>query len=484
MESAIVLAPPALLIARLGLAAAFGVAGVAKSADRPGFRRALEGFGAPAGLAAPLVAVLPTLELLTAAALLVPASARLGATAAAAMLAVFTAAMIWNLARGRRPECRCFGRLSAAPIGRGTIVRNGALLALAALVAAFGPGAFGPGLAGVVVALGAAVLVLAWMLVQLLRQQGRMLVRLAALEARSAARSERPARDPKTGAPGTEAPGFSLPSLGRADQSLAELLAPGNPALLVFADPGCKPCAKLLPEIETWHRELGDRLTVAVVSRGSAESNAAKFAPLAARGVPVLLQHADEVADAYGVNGTPMAVLVRADGRIAAPAAERQEGIARLVALAAAAAAEPRPAALGEPAPDVPLAGGSLADLRGREATLLFWNPACAHCERLLPIVQAVAARTAESDAGPALVLVSTGTAAEVAELRRSVATRVLHDEDGTALRRFGAQGTPSAVRLDAEGRVASAVAAGGIAVAEMLGVRASPSAGATAGPA
>ncbi|MCU1501425.1 MAG: hypothetical protein JWM12_779 [Ilumatobacteraceae bacterium] len=54
---------------------------------------------------------------------------------AAAVLAAFTVLIAVRLAQGRRPPCACFGTFSAAPIGWGHLVRNGALIALAILAA-------------------------------------------------------------------------------------------------------------------------------------------------------------------------------------------------------------------------------------------------------------------------------------------------------------------------------------------------------------
>src|SRR5262249_39777281 len=115
----------------------FAVAGVAKLLDRAAFRRALEGFGAPAPLQVPLAVVLPLGELAIAGALFVPALARWAALAALALLVVFCIAIVRSLARGAAPDCNCFGGLTQTEVGRGTLVRNVVLGALAAF-AAFG----------------------------------------------------------------------------------------------------------------------------------------------------------------------------------------------------------------------------------------------------------------------------------------------------------------------------------------------------------
>src|SRR5215217_1391286 len=124
----------ALLLARLLLASVFLVAGVAKLADREGSRRALADFGVPTPLATPLGVLLPLIELAVAIALLLPSTALWGALGALALLLGFVAAIGVNLVRGRKPECHCFGQLRSAPAGWKTLVRNGALAAVAGFV--------------------------------------------------------------------------------------------------------------------------------------------------------------------------------------------------------------------------------------------------------------------------------------------------------------------------------------------------------------
>jgi len=99
----------ALLIARLVLAAVFTVAGVAKLLDLQGSRKAVIEFGLPAGLASPLALLLPLAELGVAVALIPASSAWLGALGAMGLLLMFVVGISVNLARGRKPDCHCFG---------------------------------------------------------------------------------------------------------------------------------------------------------------------------------------------------------------------------------------------------------------------------------------------------------------------------------------------------------------------------------------
>jgi hypothetical protein len=165
----------AVLLARVVLAAVFGVAAVAKLADREGSRRTLRAFGVPERLAL----AVPLAELATTAGLLTTAFC--GALAALALLAVFSAAIVAALVRGVRPDCGCFARVHSAPAGRAALVRNIALVACAALVIADPATQVTDWLVAVGV-VAAAHAAFSW---QLLRQNGRLWQRIEALERRA-----------------------------------------------------------------------------------------------------------------------------------------------------------------------------------------------------------------------------------------------------------------------------------------------------------
>ena len=119
------------LVAALILAGVFGIAGVAKLRDRTGTRVAVRAFGAPAPLVPIVALVLPLAELAVAGALVFPATRFAGAVGALGLLVLFTAAIAVSLARGKTPECHCFGQLHSAPTSWKTLVRNGLLGAIA-----------------------------------------------------------------------------------------------------------------------------------------------------------------------------------------------------------------------------------------------------------------------------------------------------------------------------------------------------------------
>src|SRR5215208_121017 len=124
----------ALLISRLLLAALFSLAGVAKLSDLKGSRKAITEFGLPAVLASPLALLLPLAELGVGAALIPASSAWWGALGALGLLLLFVVGISINLARGRKPDCHCFGQLHSAPAGWKTLARNGVLAAIAGFV--------------------------------------------------------------------------------------------------------------------------------------------------------------------------------------------------------------------------------------------------------------------------------------------------------------------------------------------------------------
>jgi uncharacterized membrane protein YphA (DoxX/SURF4 family) len=106
-----------LLGARLVLAAVLSGAGIAKLADRDGAREALTSFGVPTRWARPGAVALPVVELAVAVALLPRGSAWWAALGALGLLVLFSAAIGRALARGERPDCRCFGQLRPRPVG-------------------------------------------------------------------------------------------------------------------------------------------------------------------------------------------------------------------------------------------------------------------------------------------------------------------------------------------------------------------------------
>jgi uncharacterized membrane protein YphA (DoxX/SURF4 family) len=305
----------AVALARLLLAAVFGVAGIGKLLDADGTRRAVRRFGvADPRLAAVLAASLGVAELAVAAGLLVTATAWWAAVAAIALLALFSAAIARVVRRGEAPDCRCFGRLHSAPVGRATLVRNALLGGVAAVVLVRGPGATGqlswPAVA-IAAGVGAALLA-GGLIVELLRRNGRQLARIDELEQalRTAGLEIPGAAVARVGAP---APRFALTDLDARPVTSRDLLVAGRRLILLFASPSCGPCRVAL-------RRLADRdagPAVAVVGEGTAD--AWRALPAELRPAEVLLQVDREVADRFGAEATPAAVVIAEDGTLAGP---------------------------------------------------------------------------------------------------------------------------------------------------------------------
>jgi peroxiredoxin len=505
-----------LLAARLALAIVFLVAAVAKLADPAGSRQALIEFGTPVRLVTALKIGLPVTELAVAFALLPVAAVHWAALTAVLLLAVFTAAIARAIRRGDPPECRCFGQLSRSPVGPRTLVRNALLMAIAALLAAIswwypGPSFTAP-LTTLATATGWPLLVaslsalmfgggLLFLGIEILRQQGRILIRLDGIEEALVTRgapvvapvaASVPTTAGNPTAPGLRigaaAPWFSVEDLGGGRVELDGLLRTKKLLLLIFMHPHCGPCQALVPEVARWQRDSSSELTIAVVTEGTAEENRAKYE---AHGISqVLVQQKREVAEVYQAWGTPAAVLIERDGTICSALAQGAESIRRLVAGAAnrGALSAPLPAVRlaignghdpagaahavragarkGEVAPSLELQAIdgrkiALADLRGRAVLVLFWNPKCGFCQQMLGRLKKW--EIERHSEGPTLLLVSTGTPDENREM--GLRSLIALDPGFQAGTTFGAGGTPMGILIDSGGRIASEIVAGADAV-------------------
>ena len=117
-------------IASVVLGLAMLAAGAAKLASRT-WPADARGLGAPAWT----IPLVPWVELSLGALLVVGVVRPLVAIATAVLLAAFTALLSARLARGERPPCACFGRLSTRPISWWSVARNLVLIALAVAIA-------------------------------------------------------------------------------------------------------------------------------------------------------------------------------------------------------------------------------------------------------------------------------------------------------------------------------------------------------------
>jgi thiol-disulfide isomerase/thioredoxin len=276
----------AVLVVRVLLVGVFAVAALTKLTDRDGVREMVVEFGAPARLAAWLAWALILTEGGVAVALAVGPTVRIGSWIALALLIAFGAVVAVMVGRGRQPECHCFGRVQASPVGWSTVSRNVLLATGAGFVAAEGR---------------------LW----LQKRQSDQL------------------------RPGAPAPPLVLADVAGTDVALESLLAAGRRLLLVFGDPDCGACLDLMPKLAEWQGHAGGEVTVALVSGGDPAQLHA-LAEQFGRDL-VLSDPAHAAAGAYGITATPTAVLVDQEQRIAAAPATGEAEIAELVASATAA---------------------------------------------------------------------------------------------------------------------------------------------------
>ena len=324
-----------LLVARVALGAVFAVAAIGKLADRDGSREAAERFGVPTGVAGPVTIGLPAMEMAVAIGLILTPTFAWAAVGAAALLVIFSVALVRPLARGEDFDCHCLGAVGSAHVGPSALARNAGLLALAGFVAVAGWHNRGESVLSAAADLGAVAIVLGVAMIiqgafswQLFKQNGRLLERVSDLED-----ALKPGREPPAGqlAIGDPAPTFSLPDLNGRTVSLEELLRPGRGVVIVFTDPACAHCNPLLPALG--RARSNHQPPLAVISRGPHEENQAKAQE---HGIaPLLLQRDFEVSEAYGNYGLPGAVLIDAQGRIASERAGGAIAVGELLQAAA-----------------------------------------------------------------------------------------------------------------------------------------------------
>ncbi|MEW6131039.1 MAG: redoxin domain-containing protein [Acidobacteriota bacterium] len=494
-----------LLLIRLALAVVFGVAGVSKLADLTASRKAVAGFGVPERLANSVGWMLPVAEIITAVGLLFIESAWVAAIAALSLLGLFIIGISVNLVRGRQPDCNCFGQVHSEPISWTLVMRNLIFSALALLVIIQGKNNAGMDIfkSGedftvtgklelfINIAILAVLAFIAITLKQLLNQQLSIVKNLEGLkndllgEDKPETITREDVTPPTQHLPvGAPAPEFALASLDGGEIALQSLLAKGNPLMLFFVSPTCSPCATLLPDLERWQKELADRFTFALISKGALAENQTKFADY---GIDyVLLQNESEIADAYLAQWTPGAILVKADGVIGSQVAYGTEQIKKLFdhvtslnetkpwfskPSSAQGDLESIKPTIGDKAPHVELpdlAGNpvTLSDFFNKKTLLLFWSPNCGFCNAMLDEVKSLEARPAN---GTRLVIVSSGSAEQLSE--QGLQSPILLDDKFKTGEAFGASGTPSAVLIDAEGKIASSVGVGEVEVLALAGV-------------
>lgn len=157
------------------------------------------------------------------------------------------------------------------------------------------------------IALWLVVLFLGFLLLGALRALGLLRWRLEQLEATTPTRVGRGGLKP-----GKQAPDFTLPSVVGGEVSLHDFA--GRRVFLVFTQSGCKPCHRVVPELNRLQR--GGEVQVLVVNNGDLEATC-QWAGEAGACFPVLAQQQFSVSKRYEMYATPFAFLIDERGVIA-----------------------------------------------------------------------------------------------------------------------------------------------------------------------
>jgi peroxiredoxin len=326
-----------------------------------------------------------------------------------------------------------------------------------------------------------------WLGYQLVRQNGRILLRLESIEQHLpiVERAPTKSREPKGLPIGTPAPDFELPDLAGAPHKLSEFRE--RNVLLVFFNPQCGYCTRMAADLAALSADGGpDHVVTVVVTTGDAEENRKLVEKYGIR-CAVLLQKEMQVAAQYQVQGTPMGYRIDTAGRIASELAVGAEPLLKL-----AGKFQPLPKrgvetngeesehhvdpslarskinrnglTAGTTAPDFRLPridGGelSLSSFQGGRTLLVFSDPNCGPCDQLAPRLEQIHAE----ESGLQVLMISRrdveATRAKAASLGLSFPIVMQRQWEISLL--YGKFATPIAYLIDEQGVLLSDVAVG-----------------------
>jgi peroxiredoxin len=343
-------------------------------------------------------------------------------------------------------------------------------------------------------------MVLPWLLIavggwfgyQIVRQNGRILLRLESIEKRLALGNARQRPEVRGLSVGALAPDFELPDLAGTRRKLSSFR--GEDVLLIFFDPKCGFCKKMAADLAALPREAGGgRAIPLVVTTGNADENRQFLEQYGIR-CTVLLQKQMEVASLYRAQGTPTGYRIDGAGRIASELTVGAEPLLQLAANAprishggngdaphggnhhaARKRKQPDPSLArsrlnrsglkaGTAAPDFRLTlveGGelSLAELRGKRVLLVFSDPNCGPCDELAPQLERLQLEQPELH----VLMVSRddaeATRAKAAALGLNFA--IVMQKQWEISLKYGMFATPIGYLIDEHGMIARDVAVG-----------------------
>jgi peroxiredoxin len=329
-----------------------------------------------------------------------------------------------------------------------------------------------------------------WLVYQLARQNGRILLRLESIEMRLGSRAGKKqreaARPPRGLTVGMEAPDFELPDLAGVRCKLSDFRQ--RNVLLIFFNPKCGFCTKMAADLAALPSEVGpDRVVPVVVTTGDADENRKLALQYGIRCV-VLLQEEMKVAAQFRAQGTPMGYRIDAAGKIASDLAVGAEALLKLTTTLppphkpaakvnghAAKGHEPDPSLArskinrnglkaGTVAPEFRLPridGGdlSLADFRGRRVLLVFSDPNCGPCDELAPELERIHCQ--RPDLQVVVISRRDAEATRAKAARLGLSFPIVMQKQWEISLQYGKFATPIAYLIDEQGVLLSDVAVG-----------------------
>lgn len=486
-----------ILLLNVILAGVFLTAGIGKLLDREGSEKALSDFDVPAPIVKPAAAVLPWVEIAVAAGLLFAVTSWIASFAAMILLAGFTVGMFVQMAKGKAPDCHCFGQIHSEPVSGRSIARNVVLTVVAGTLVAIGsflPGAnalaggetfSGEGNMQLVIGIAAVALLIAIFVVlrKISDQQGQIIRRIEILEVisnegREMTRDE--VTDPQAGLPiGSPVPSFNVVGAEGISIPSTDLVADGRPALLMFVSPTCHPCEAMVPDINSWIGEFGESLDILLISTGEFNANVEKFGE--ANAERIFIQEDDAAKEVLGPLWTPTAVLIDGRARIASRNAAGDSAIRTLVEGIREKGAdtdylffangESEGILIGQQIPEFTLEdldGNEFTSeqLKGQKTLAAFWSTTCPFCIRMIDDLKTWNGQ--KNSEGPELVLFSSGDPEDHRSL--GLSAPILLEDDYETASKIGMNGTPSAVLIDEYGKIVSETGVGADKIWALLG--------------
>ncbi len=327
---------------------------------------------------------------------------------------------------------------------------------------------------------------------QLVKQQGRILLRLDALE-RAATTHDHGSLGTHEhavfeGLPsGTVFPGFELPDLSGKTRALADFR--GKRLLLIHWNFDCGFCEAIADDLAGLEADLEKQNAQIVLLASGDESFNREHAASHSLQSAILLLNEKKIPEPFEQQGTPVAYFVDEKAQVAAPfasGADQVLALARRVAIGAAEAIESKPERgrlrserplaeshiernglkAGTPAPGfrLPDLQGhtvSLDDYRSRRVLLVFSDPHCGPCDELAPHLARL--HREHRSNGLAVILVGRGSQEENRRKAEQFGFQfpVVLQDKWKLSKEYGIFATPVAFLIAENGLIAKDVAVG-----------------------